>query len=146
MIKKLVLLLLFAGSFFVKAYSQEGVAKDTTTHSADSLLDKVLTSVDIIASFPGGSVAWVKYLQKNLRTYVPVDRKAPSGRYTVMVQFKVDKKGNVIDVRTENDPGYGTAEEAVRVFMKCPKWIPGMQNGKYVICSMRQPITFVVPD
>ena len=146
MIKKLLLFLLLAGVFSVYSYSQEKVVADTAKETSDSLWDKVFTPVDSMASFRGGNAAWIKFLQKNLRTRVPVNRNAPSGKYTVMVIFKVDKQGKIYDIKTENNPGYGTAEEAVRVLMKSPKWIPGMQNGKNVICVMRQPITFVVVD
>ena len=38
---------------------------EVPANSADSL-SKIYTSVDQEASFPGGSEAWRKYLQKNL--------------------------------------------------------------------------------
>jgi protein TonB len=37
--------------------------------------------------------------------------------------------------------GYGTAEEALRVFRKCPKWIPGQLQGKLVRVINSIPIT-----
>jgi protein TonB len=56
----------------------------------------------------------------------------------------VDANGNVSDVRADNDPGYGTAEEAVRVIKKGPKWMPAIQNGKNVNYRQKQNITFQV--
>lgn len=43
-----------------------------------------------------------------------------------------------------NDPGYGTAEEAVRVIKKSKQWIPALQNGNHVIYRQKESITFVV--
>ncbi len=96
------------------------------------------------AAFPGGADAWVSYLQKNLRSEVAAKHKAPQGNYTVVVSFLVDKNGKVIEVNAENDPGYGTAEEAVRVIEKSPYWIPAQQNNKPVIYRQRQSFTFQV--
>jgi protein TonB len=49
---------------------------------------------------------------------VPVDNGAPAGRYTVVLSFIVDKSGNISEINAENDPGYGTKEEAMRVLKK----------------------------
>ncbi|MFP5041343.1 energy transducer TonB [Parasediminibacterium sp. JCM 36343] len=108
--------------------------------------DKVFTSVQIVAEFPGGQAAWVKYLQKNLNNNLPADNSAPPGKYTVVVSFIVDKNGNISDVVAENDPKYGTAEEAVRVIKKGPAWKPAVQNGRNVTYRARQAITFMVAD
>ena len=56
---------------------------------------------------------WRKFLDKNLNTSIASDKGAPEGRYTVMLSFLVDKDGSVSNVTTENNPGYGTAEEAI---------------------------------
>jgi protein TonB len=108
--------------------------------------DKVFTNVQIVAEFPGGQAAWVKYLQKNLNSSIPQEMGAPVGRYSVVVAFTVDKNGNISDVTAENDPKFGTAEEAVRVIKKGPSWKPAVQNGRNVIYRARQTITFVVAD
>jgi protein TonB len=106
----------------------------------------VFTSVQIEAKFPGGLEAWKKYLERNLNQDEPTNNGAPPGRYTVVVSFIVDKEGNLSEVRSENDPGYGTATEAVRVIKKGPKWTPAVQNGRNVIYRQRQSITFVVNE
>lgn len=108
--------------------------------------DKLFTVVQIPAEFPGGQDAWRKFLEKNLRSDIPVDNGAPAGKYTVVVSFIVDKTGNISDVKAENDPGYGTAAEAVRVIQRGPKWKPAVQNGRNVIYRHRQPIIFMVQE
>lgn len=102
--------------------------------------------VQIEAQFPGGLDAWKDYLEHNLRTEVPVDNGAPAGQYTVIVSFLVDENGNVSDIKAENDPGYGTAAEAVRVIKKSKQWTPAIQNGRNVVYRQQQSITFVVTE
>jgi len=108
--------------------------------------DKEFKTVQIQAKFPGGPEAWTKYLERNLRADVPVENGAPPGRLTVVVSFLVDKDGNISEVKAENDPGYGTADEAVRVIKRGPKWIPAVQNGRNVIYRQKQSVTFEVSE
>jgi len=108
--------------------------------------DKVFTVVQIAAEFPGGLPAWTKYLERNLNRDLPVENGAPPGKYTVVVSFIVSKTGDISDVTTENDPGYGTKAEAIRVITKGPKWKPAVQNGRNVIYRHKQSITFVVSE
>lgn len=108
--------------------------------------DKVFTVVQIAAEFPGGLPAWTKYLERNLNRDLPVENGAPPGKYTVVVSFIVAKDGTISDVAAENDPGYGTKNEAIRVITKGPKWKPAVQNGRNVIYRHKQSITFVVSE
>ncbi|TAH09664.1 MAG: energy transducer TonB [Sphingobacteriia bacterium] len=108
--------------------------------------DKVFTVVQIAAEFPGGLPAWSKYLERNLNRDLPVENGAPPGKYTVVVSFIVSKDGSISDVVAENDPGYGTKAEAVRVITKGPKWKPAVQNGRNVIYRHKQSITFQVSE
>jgi len=108
--------------------------------------DKVFTVVQIAAEFPGGLPAWSKYLERNLNRDLPVENGAPPGKYTVVVSFIVSKTGDISDVTADNDPGYGTKAEAIRVITKGPKWKPAVQNGRNVIYRHKQSITFQVSD
>lgn len=112
----------------------------------DEDYDKVFTVVQIPAEFPGGLPAWTKYLERNLNRDLPVNNGAPPGKYTVVVSFIVDKNGGISEVQAENDPGYGTKDEAVRVIKKGPSWKPAVQNGRNVIYRHKQSITFVVSE
>jgi protein TonB len=108
--------------------------------------DVIFTSVQIQSTFPGGSEAWVKFLSRTLNRDLPVENGAPAGRYAVTVSFVVARDGSISDVKAENDPGYGTAAEAVRVIQKGPKWIPAEQNGHKVIYRHRQAVVFQVTE
>jgi protein TonB len=102
--------------------------------------------VQIPAEFPGGLPAWTNYLRSHLNSGLPVENGAPPGKYTVYVTFIVDKNGVISDVAAENDPGYGTKDEAIRVIKRGPNWKPAVQNGRNVIYRHKQGITFVVQD
>jgi len=108
--------------------------------------DALFTSVQIQAEFPGGQSGWVRYLERTLNRDLPVENGAPTGKYSVVVSFIVSKDGSISDVKAENDPGYGTKEEAVRVIQRGPKWKPAVQNGRNVIYRQRQAIVFMVSE
>jgi len=105
--------------------------------------NKVFTKVEIEAAFAGD---WQKFLQRNLNADVAVNAGAPPGTYQVIVQFIVDKEGNVSDVKALTNHGYGMEEEAMRAIKKAPKWTPAVQNGRQVKAYRKQPITFIVSE
>jgi hypothetical protein len=98
------------------------------------------------ATFPGGQQNWAIFLQKNLNPSIPVNNGAPAGSYTVIIQFIVDKKGEISDVTATTNHGYGMEAECIRVIKKTGLWVPAMQNGKAVNAYRRQPITFQIED
>lgn len=107
----------------------------------DEDYDKTFTKVEIESMFPGGAQAWLRYLNKNLR--YPDDAVNNEIQGTVVVQFIVDKEGNVSDVQAISGPDNGgLREEAVRVIKKSGKWTPAVQNGRQVKSYKKQPIVF----
>ena len=120
-----------------------GKAQTNDTSKVD-YNNKVFTSTQIEAHFPGGPTAWKFFLEKNLNSSVPAKKGAPAGRYTVTVNFIVDEEGTISDIQVANNPGYGTAEEAIRVIKNGPKWDPALLNGNVVKYRVNQSIAFVV--
>lgn len=110
--------------------------------------DKVFTKVEKEAKFPGGQEAWRKFLERNLNPQVAADDGAPSGNYTVRVQFIVDKEGNISNVSAIEVPKAcpSCGPEAVKVIKRGPKWEPAVQNGRNVIYQAVQHITFQVAE
>jgi len=103
--------------------------------------DKTFTKVEIESEFPGGAAAWLRYLNKNLR--YPDDAVNNEIQGTVVVQFIVDKEGNVSDVQAISGPDNGgLREEAIRVIKKSGRWTPAVQNGRQVKSYKKQPIVF----
>ncbi|HET9055735.1 MAG TPA: energy transducer TonB [Chitinophagaceae bacterium] len=108
----------------------------------------IFTKVEIEANFPGGVGAWKKYLERNLNADVPGEKGAPDGQYQVIVEFVVDREGNISDVKAITNHGYGMEDEAMRVIRQTDKkgikWTPAEQNGRKVKAYRKQPITFIV--
>ena len=96
-------------------------------------------TVEVEARFNGD---WKKFLERNLNPEVPVNNSAPEGRYSVVVRFVVDKEGDVSDIETLTNHGYGMEQEAVRVLRKAAKWEPAFQNGIHVKAYRKQVIVF----
>lgn len=143
----------------IAAFSQTGIKEDVVAppveekgagpvveikHEED--FTKVFAIVQQQAKFPGGPEAWQRFLERNLKQDVPVDNGAPPADYKVVVSFIVDREGNVTEIRAENDPGYGTAAEAMRVIQRSGKWTPAIQNGRNVIYRQSQTIIFRVSE
>lgn len=130
----------------LKKSETSGAAVPPTTpeppHSDNE--NKLFDRVEVEASFPGGESIWRKYLERTLNPNVPVDNGAPEGKFTVVIQFVVDKEGNISDVRPLTRHGYGMEAEVMRVIMKGPKWTPAMQSGRIVKAYRKQPVTFQV--
>ncbi len=68
-----------------------------------------------------------------------------SGVNRVIVQFKIDKNGNITDVRSRA-PHPRLEQEAARVINSLPKMQPGRQRGKPVGVMYSLPIVFQVQD
>lgn len=101
--------------------------------------DKTFTKVEIESEYPGGAAAWQRYLNRNLR--YPQEAIDNEVQGAVVVQFIVDKEGNVSDVEAISGP-QELRGEAVRVIKKSGKWTPAVQNGRQVKSYKKQPIVF----
>jgi TonB family protein len=94
------------------------------------------------ARYPGGSDAWMAFLEKNFK--YPLSAYSKNAQGTVVVQFKVEKTGELRDIKVVTDPvpGSGLAEEAIRIFKLSGKWEPAMKNGHAVASYKREPLVF----
>ena len=101
--------------------------------------DKTFTKVEIESEYPGGAAAWQRYLNRNLR--YPQEAIDNEVQGAVVVQFIVDREGNVSDVEAISGPNE-LRSEAVRVIKKSGKWTPAVQNGRQVKSYKKQPIVF----
>ncbi len=93
-------------------------------------------------TFPGGQSAYFRFLKKNLR--LPKKQKAIHGR--VVVNFYVEKSGNLTNVKIIYSSSQAFGVEALRVVKKFPKWIPAMQNGGPVGIQYSLPINFTLSE
>lgn len=99
------------------------------------------TSKDREAVFNGGPEKWKKFLLKNIE--FPYNYKlVNTNLVTVQIAALIDEEGNVKDayVQVPFDPVFD--KEALRVFKKCPPWIPAISHNRKVKMYIRQPISF----
>ena len=94
--------------------------------------------------FPGGHIALVEYLSKNIK--FPKEKEKENVRARVVASFTVEKDGSITDAKIVKSQGEAFDNEALRVINGMPKWIPGTQNGKAVCVKYTLPITFSTTD
>ena len=89
---------------------------------------------------PGGMAEFQKFLNQNLNNPQRALDNEIAG--TVVVQFVVDRNGNITNPIVLKDIGYGCGEEAIGVVNKMPKWVPGEQAGHRISVRHTLPIRF----
>ncbi|MFO7933600.1 MAG: energy transducer TonB [Bacteroidales bacterium] len=106
--------------------------------------EEVFYIVEDMPTFNGGDPAteFRKYIAQNLRYPEIAAENGISGR--VIVQFAVDKTGQVVDAVVVRSVDPALDKEAIRVVMSSPKWTPGRQRGKAVKVLFTFPINFVL--
>lgn len=91
--------------------------------------------------FPGGKQALMKFIADNVTPIdVIVQGNGAAGR--TIVQFIVDKEGNVVNPKVVRGVDPFLDKDALRVVRLMPKWKPGMQNGKNVAVKFTVPVAF----
>lgn len=98
-------------------------------------------STEVLPSYNGGQAALETYITNNIE--YPQDAIDNNVEGTVNVQFVVDEKGMVSNVKTIGDKlGSGLEEEAIKVVSAMPVWSPGQVKGKNVKTWRTLPITY----
>lgn len=93
--------------------------------------------------YPGGMLALFNFLDGELIYPEEALTKKIEGR--VFLEYIVEKDGSLSGFKVLKGIGAGCNEEAIRVFQNCPKWKPGMNDGKIVRVKMAMPIHFKIP-
>ena len=102
--------------------------------------DMVFDVVEVMPQFPGGQIAMLQYLMKNIKYPEQAMKEGIQGRVTV--RFIVEKDGSISDVKPVLSVHPLLNKEAVRVVKSMPKWTPGKQNGKPVRVRFNLPVMF----
>lgn len=100
--------------------------------------------VEKLPEFPGGEESLFQYIKDNVKYPDKANRKGIEGR--VVVNFIIDKDGNVTKPKVLSGIGYGCDEEALRVVAAMPKWTPGTQRGKPIAVAYNLPVRFKLLD
>lgn len=90
-------------------------------------------------TFPGGIDGLREFLSRNLITLSELEA---GDKKTVYVHFIVNEDGTVTQFEIVKSVGTTYDKEVLRVMKKMPKWKPAIQNGKNVIVTFTQPVTF----
>lgn len=102
--------------------------------------DMVFDVVEVMPQFPGGQIAMLQYIMKNIKYPEQAMKEGIQGR--VAVRFIVEKDGSISDVKPILSVHPLLNKEAVRVVESMPKWTPGKQNGKPVRVRYNLPVMF----
>lgn len=102
--------------------------------------DMVFDVVEVMPQFPGGQIAMLQYLMKNIKYPEQAVKEGIQGRVTV--RFIVEKDGSISDVKPVLSVHPLLNKEAVRVVKSMPKWTPGKHNGKPVRVRFNLPVMF----
>ena len=102
--------------------------------------DMVFDVVEVMPQFPGGQIAMLQYIMKNMKYPEQAMKEGIQGR--VAVRFIVEKDGSISDVKPILSVHPLLNKEAVRVVESMPKWSPGKQNGKPVRVRFNLPVMF----
>ncbi len=125
--KQLFCLMLFFSAISSFSQTTEGEKTDETIYD--------LITLDEQAVFPGDMR---KFIKSNLKW--PKDGSCIKGK--VYVSFDVDTNGIISNPVIKRGVSESANQEAIKLIMKMPKWIPAKRDGKPIKCRMVLPINF----
>lgn len=112
----------------------------TQAQDSTAVKKKANYSVEKMPQFPGGEVALLEFIKKNLHYPSAAAQVGIEGRVTV--RFVVDTNGDVTDVTVIRSLSKACDDEAMRVVKLMPRWTPGSQDGKLVPVYYTMPIVY----
>lgn len=107
---------------------------------ASNTNDKTFDVVEQMPEFPGGQIAMLNFLNKNIRYPEAAHKAGIQGR--VVATFVVEKDGSISNAKVMRSIDPLLDAEALRVISSMPNWIPGKQDGKPVAVKYTVPVSF----
>ena len=117
-------------------------AKPKTETLPASENDKIYDKTEVMASFPCGDAAFLKWLNQNVQYPKEAMEKNIQGR--VLVQFIVEKDGSITQPKVVRSPDKLLSAEALRVVRKMPGMTPAKIKGKPVRSWFTIPVRFAL--
>ena len=118
---------------------------DLQANMSSKETEEVFIVVEEQASFMGGDVNTFRdWVTKNIKYPSDAAKKGISGK--VYVQFAVNPKGEVADVKVVKGLDPSLDKEAARVIMSSPSWVPGKQSGTKIKQQFTIPVNFKLPS
>ena len=96
--------------------------------------------VEQLPEYPGGMVAFMKWITSNLRYPLMAQRQHIEGK--VVVSFIINKDGSISGAKVEHSVNPLLDQEALRVVRLMPKWKPGLEKNKPCRTLFAIPINF----
>lgn len=100
------------------------------------------TAQQSLASYPGGNVELVKFINENLQ--YPSKALKDSVEGNVIVKFLVGKDGKISDITIKKSLTKETDKEAIRLVKKLPNFTPASFNGKNIDSYYFIPVIFKI--
>lgn len=110
-------------------------------NKSNSIGDLLNDNIVSDAVFPGGRIAFNKYIIENKRQ-IEESPLPNQSRNTITVSFVVDSVGSISDVSILNSLGPNFDNEAIRLVTEMPNWKPREVNGKRVQTTVKEQISF----
>ena len=101
---------------------------------------KIYKSCEQMPNFPGGVTGLISYLSENVQYPPEAAKNKIEGR--VILQFVVEKTGEVGEIKVVRSVSEELDAEAVRVVKSLPKFEPGRQDGEAVAVWYTLPVMF----
>jgi protein TonB len=144
----LPLFLLWTGPVFSQSLTgsgPSGAAPGRTAELVEGGSDPapgVYYTADEMPAYPGGTAAFLRFLQAKLQ--YPQEARLQNVKGKVYVRFVVDEQGRIRDAEVVRGLGAGLDQEALRLVRIMPWWTPGRISGKPVRVACTLPITFKI--
>lgn len=120
--------------------------------TAQTTLDEAVRRADVSPAWPGCDAKLTDCTKSRMAEFfaanlqMPPDAKAQGAGGVVMMEFVIEKNGNIGEVKPIHDPGLGLGTEATRVInlmkTKKIKWTPAENDGKKVPFRYTFPVSF----
>lgn len=102
--------------------------------------EEIFVTVEDMPEFPGGQRNLMSFIGRNVKYPVVAQENGIQGR--VVVQFVINKDGQVADATVVRGVDPSLDKEALRVINAMPNWKPGSQRGNPVNVKYTVPVQF----
>lgn len=121
-------------------YSTPGYIPPTTNELSEN---DTLEVVPVMPEFPGGQQALMQFISKNIQYPKEISQGEMCIQGRVIIQFIVDKEGNVVNPKVVRSVDSNLDKESLRVINQMPKWKPGeLADGTKVAVKFTVPVMF----
>lgn len=124
----------------VEKKENKNISKEVTAKKTSIDETQALVLVDEMATPKSGFEAFYRYIRENMAYPEEAIKQGIEGK--VVLEFVVDKEGNLHNMRVKKSLGHGCDEVAMRVVKEGEKWKPAKNKGELVLQKITLPISF----